>query len=141
MATKPPLIVEVLTDDPDLHDLCERYWDMQGARFRYSVEDIALRHGKTRKEVIKLALQHSRAFRYHCPQCNKPRTYIKGRSILADNPGRDYPNQLCQDCQRAQRQTYVQSPTLKITPSHTTPSQYLPLISQRPEQSSVSAAE
>ncbi len=134
MVSKPPLQVEFLTDDPNLRDLCERYWAMQGAQFRHSVEDIAQRHGKTKKEVIKLALQHSRAFRYHCPQCSKPRTYMHGRSILADSPGRDQSSNLCEDCDqtrwRRPMQPHVSNPTLAQ-----------PRTPQRPEQKPLSAAE
>lgn len=132
MASRPQLHVEFLTDDPNLRDLCERYWTMRGSQFSHSVEDIAHRHGKTTKQVIKLVLQYSRAFRYHCPQCSRPRTYTRGRSILADNPGRDYPDQLCEDCKKSGWRRPVQ-PTV----SSTNPSQH----PSRSEQTSLSAAE
>lgn len=136
MASRPQLYVELLTDDSDLRDLCEQYWAIQGAHFRHSVADIAHRHGKTTKETIKLALQYSRAFRYHCPQCSKPRTYARGRSILVDNPGRDLPSQLCEDCEHARWRMPAQPRASSTSPSH-----HLPLPPQRSEQTSLSAAD
>jgi hypothetical protein len=98
-----PIRVEVQTEDQNLRELCEFYWDAdEYGKFTYKVAELAEIYGFGSHEIARIVRENCTAFAPDqlCEWCNAPTKYFTSRSD-AQYGGRRYGHstpELCKTC-------------------------------------------
>ncbi|MEJ2635555.1 MAG: DUF2726 domain-containing protein [Calditrichia bacterium] len=101
--------VEHLSEDAKTRELCRLFWELEGRKFTYTIEELGLRFGIHRTQVPKTVFANSRAFfaEYTCRDCGGPVGVFRRRMDPVEYY-RDFRRERCDECERKERDRQIE---------------------------------
>ncbi len=106
MKQPPPIELEILADQENMAQLCERYWELEAeGKFRYGVSALAAEFNIPRHQLSTVIEENCKALSTEdkCDICGAPYVY-KNRTDFHQRFGKSHGSWICETCAKKRRE-------------------------------------